>query len=277
MNNSILAALSTLCLICTSINRPQIYAVAFTPTSVSSKYNNIRYTPHHQLVAGSGNDDFFNDVKSTKKEPASMGGNFFEKVDPKDGPPVPQKNEDEPPMSLEEMEMLATPFDEHLPKLNTVTLVGRVGNDPEPRYFDDGKVVLNLSLACTRKYHPLERKVRSIRSGEEETDWFGLEFWGRDAEYVTSYVEKGTRLGIQGQLTMDGWVDKMSGEQRRRPKVIVRQVDILETRAEAELRKSRKGGNFSGGNNNMSNKRSNYDDDDEDGGPSPAGTGGFFS
>lgn len=273
MNNSILAALSTLCLVYTSINRPEIYAAAFAPTSISS--HNLRYT-HNQLAAASGNDDFFNDVKNTKKEPASMGGNFFEKVDPKDGPPVPQKNEDEPPMSLEEMEMLATPFDEHLPQLNTVTLVGRVGNDPEPRYFDDGKVVLNLSLACTRKYHPLERKVRSIRSGEEETDWFGLEFWGRDAEYVTSYVEKGTRLGIQGQLTMDGWVDKMSGEQRRRPKVIVRQVDILETRAEAELRKSRKGGNFSGGNNNMSSKRNNYDDDNEDG-PSPAGTGGFFS
>jgi len=177
---------------------------------------------------------------------------------------------------FQEMEMLCTPFDEHLPKLNTVTLVGRVGNDPEPRYFDDGKVVLNLSLACTRKYHPLERKVRNIRSGEEETDWFPLEFWGRDAEYVTSYVEKGTRLGIQGQLTMDGWVDKMSGEQRRRPKIIVRQVDILETRAEAELRKNKKDGSFSGGNNNMSSQRNRFDDDDDDG-PSPAGTGGFFS
>ncbi|KAK1742496.1 single-stranded DNA-binding protein [Skeletonema marinoi] len=279
MNNSLLlAALSTLCLVLTNINRPQTYATAFAPASISSRH--IRYTPtRQQLAAGSDNDDFFNDVnESTKKEPAAMGGNFFEKVDPKDGPPVPQKNEDEPPMSLEEMEELATPFDEHLPKLNTVTLVGRVGNAPEPRYFDDGKVVLNLSLACTRKYHPLERKVRSIRSGEEETDWFALEFWGRDAEYVTSYVEKGTRLGIQGQLTMDGWVDKMSGEQRRRAKVIVRQVDILETRAEAELRKSRKGGNnFSGGNNNMSNKRNTFDDDDDEDGPSPAGTGGFFS
>ncbi len=273
MNNSILAALSSLCLAWTSINCPQICVTAFSPTSISSRH--IRYT-QNQLAAGSDNDDFFSDAKSTNKEPAAMGGNFFEKVDPKDGPPVPQKNEDEPPMSLEEMEMLATPFDEHLPKLNTVTLVGRVGNDPEPRYFDDGKVVLNLSLACTRKYHPLERKVRNIRSGEEETDWFGLEFWGRDAEYVSSYVEKGTRLGIQGQLTMDGWVDKMSGEQRRRPKVLVRQVDILETRAEAELRKSKKGGSFSGGNNNMNGNRNNFDDDEDDG-PSPAGTGGFFN
>lgn len=104
-----------------------------------------------------------------------------------------------------------------------------------------------------------------------------MEFWGRDAEYVTSYVEKGTRLGIQGQLTMDGWVDKMSGEQRRRPKVLVRQVDILETRAEAELRKNRKDGNFSGNNNNMSSRRNTFNEDEDDDGPSPAGTGGFFN
>lgn len=112
-------------------------------------------------------------------------------------------------MTLGELEMLATPWDEHLPKINTVTLVGRVGNDPEPRYFDDGKVVLNLSLAVKRKYHPLERKVRNIRSGEEETDWWPLELWGRDAEYVTNYVEKGTRFGVTGSLVMDGWIDKV--------------------------------------------------------------------
>lgn len=132
-----------------------ICASAFVVTTCPSR---MRCVQHQPLAAESDDED---------EDPSSaMGGNFFEKVDTKE-PPVPQKNEDEPPMSLEETEMLCTPFDEHLPKLNTVTLVGRVGNDPEPRYFDDGKVVLNLSLACTRKYHPLERKVRNIRSGEE--------------------------------------------------------------------------------------------------------------
>ncbi|KAL3800761.1 hypothetical protein ACHAW5_002475 [Stephanodiscus triporus] len=195
-------------------------------------------------------------------------------------------DDDETPMTIEELEMLATPFDEHLPQINSVTLVGRVGNDPEPRYFDDGKVVLNLSLAVRRKYHPLERKVREIRSGEEETDWFPLEFWGRDAEYVTNFVEKGTRLGITGSLVMDGWTDKATGEQRRRPKILVRQIDILESRAEAELRRGNGGGGGGGGYD--SNRRGGGgekkwyrggggDDDDDDGGPSPAGTGGFFS
>jgi single-strand DNA-binding protein len=219
-----------------------------------------------QLSASTDDDD---DDDGTSTLPAS-GGNFFQDVD---DDKVPQK-EDEPPMTIEEIEMLATPFDEHLPKLNVVTLVGRVGGTPDPKYFDDGKVVLNLSVAVKRKYHPLERKVRNIRSGEEETDWFPLEFWGRDAEYVTNYVEKGARIGITGSLVMDGWVDKMTGEQRRRPKIVVRHIDILESRAEAELRKSNKGmggGGYNGGGGKK------YDDDDEDGGPTPAGSGGFFS
>ena len=62
-------------------------------------------------------------------------------------------------------------------RYNTVHLTGRVGNDPEPRYFDDGKVVVNLSLATRRKYHSLDRSVQKIEWGEEETDWYGLEIW----------------------------------------------------------------------------------------------------
>jgi single-strand DNA-binding protein len=187
-----------------------------------------------------------------------------------------KQQEKKEPMTYQDLEMMCTPFDEHLPKINVVTLVGRVGNDPEPKYFDDGKVVLNLSLAVKRKYHPLERKVRNIKSGEEETDWFPLEIWGRDAEYVSSYVEKGARLGITGSLVGSAWTDKKTGELRRRPKILVRHVDILESRAEAELRKNNSnagakqyfgGGNRSGG---------RYDEDDDDGGPNPASTGGFF-
>jgi single-strand DNA-binding protein len=229
------------------------------------------------------NEDFFGDRISSKKQTTikkqqQQQQQSITKIKAEGG-----NDEEEQPMSIEELEMLATPIDEHLPQINAVTLIGRVGNDPEPKYFDDGKVVLNLSLAVRRKLHPLERKVREVRSGDEETDWFPLEFWGRDAEYVTNFVERGTRLGVTGSLVMDGWVDKSTGEQRRRPKILVRQIDIVESRAEAELRRSGAGGSSSydsGANGGGGKKRyrdnNNGENDDEDGGPSPAGTGGFF-
>jgi single-strand DNA-binding protein len=144
-------------------------------------------------------------------------------------------------------------------------MVGRVGNDPDPRYFDDGKVVLNLSLAVKRKYHGLERKAYNIKSGEEETDWYGLEIWGRDAEYAAKYVTKGARIGVVGSLQLDEWVDKATGEPRNAAKIIVKDLDILETKAESELRQANKRG--------PSFYTSDKDDDDE---PFSAGSGGFF-
>lgn len=95
-----------------------------------------------------------------------------------------------------------SPFGESVPRLNTVHLVGRIGQTPTPRYLNSEageKVVVNVSLAVKRKYHPLERKVRDIRWGDEETDWFNLEIWGRDAEFCSKYVSKGARVGVEGE------------------------------------------------------------------------------
>jgi len=140
-----------------------------------------------------------------------------------------------------------------MPKINSVTLSGRVGQDGEPRYFDDGKCVLNLSLAVKRKYHPLERKVKNIKYGEEETDWFSLELWGRDAEFASKYVKKGARIGITGTLGLDCWTDKNTGELRQKYKIIVKHFDVLETRAEAQLREQNQ--------NNFKTSSTNYNAD----------------
>jgi hypothetical protein len=77
------------------------------------------------------------------------------------------------------------------------------------------------------------------------------------------------------------WLDRATGEPRSRPKILVKQLDILETKAEADLRRKNVQQRGSGGyNSNQSGQsynqqRSNRDDDD-DGGPSSAGSGGFF-
>jgi regulatory protein YycI of two-component signal transduction system YycFG len=88
-------------------------------------------------------------------------------------------DEDIDELSDEELEATVGKWDEKIARFNTIQLTGRVGNTPEARYFDDGKVVVNLSLACRRKYHGMERKVNNMKMGEEETDWYGLEIWVR--------------------------------------------------------------------------------------------------
>ena len=177
--------------------------------------------------------------------------------------------DDEDEVSDEELAATMGEWDDRIARFNTVHLTGRIGNDPEPRYFDDGKVVLNLSLATKRKYHSMERKAENIAFGEEETDWFGLEIWGQTAEFASKYIDRGARVGVIGTLQLDQWTDRETGEPRSKAKIVVRELDLLETKAEAELRRAnRRGPSFSAGDD---------DDDDDDGGPSPAGTGGFFS
>jgi hypothetical protein len=84
---------------------------------------------------------------------------------------------DDDELSDEELEATVGTWDEKIARFNSIQLTGRVGNTPEARYFDDGKVVVNLSLASRRKYHGTERKTKNIKMGEEETDWYGLEIW----------------------------------------------------------------------------------------------------
>mmetsp|Transcript_26153 Transcript_26153/g.75475 ORF Transcript_26153/g.75475 Transcript_26153/m.75475 type:complete len:237 (-) Transcript_26153:328-1038(-) len=165
----------------------------------------------------------------------------------------------------EELESNLGEWDERVATFNSIHIVGRVGNNPEPRFLDDGNVVVNLSLACRRKIHYMERQTEEIKSGEEETDWFALEIWGQTAEFVSKYVQKGTRVGVVGSLQLDDWEDQEVGERRYKAKCIVQDIEILETKAEAELRRSNQRGS------------SFYTTDDEDEYDSSRGSaGGFF-
>ena len=177
-------------------------------------------------------------------------------------------DDDEEEMTDEELLAMAGDWDDKIARFNTVHLTGRVGNTPEPRYFDDGKVVVNISLASRRKYHSLERVAENIKSWEdEETEWYGLEIWGQTAEYVAQYVDKGARVGVIGSLQIDEWTDRETGEPRQRAKIVVRDFDVLETRAEAEARRSGRRSYSSGNTDNTQG---------DDGGYAPAGSGGFF-
>jgi len=180
-----------------------------------------------------------------------------------------EKDEPDPDrLSDEELEASMGDWDEKIARFNTVHLTGRVGNDPEAKYFDDGKVVVNLSLATRRKYHGLERKVYDIPYGEEETDWYSLEIWGPTAEFVSKYVDKGARVGVVGSLQIDDWTDKATGEPRSSVRVVVRDLDVLESRDESNMRRGNRGRGGGGGGRNSN-------DDDEDW-PSSAGSGDFF-
>lgn len=107
--------------------------------------------------------------------------------------------------------------------INVVTLVGRVGADPEVKYFESGTVVCNLTLA-----------VRRRSSRDDKPDWFNLELWGKNAEVAANYVRKGSLIGISGALKLDHWQDRSSGAARSKPVVRVDRLDLLGSKRDNE-------------------------------------------
>jgi len=106
--------------------------------------------------------------------------------------------------------------------VNSVTLVGRAGRDPEVRYFESGTVVANLTLAVNR------------RSRDDEPDWFNLEIWGKQAQVAADYVRKGSLVGIIGSFKLDRWTDRATGEERSKPVIRVDRLELLGSKRDGE-------------------------------------------
>ncbi len=99
--------------------------------------------------------------------------------------------------------------------INSISLVGRAGRDPEVKYFESGSIVANFTLAVSR------------RSRNEEPDWFNLEIWGKQAQVAADYVRKGSLLGITGSFKLDQWKDKNTGENKSKPVIRVDRLELL--------------------------------------------------
>ncbi|WP_392533813.1 single-stranded DNA-binding protein [Nostoc sp. C117] len=107
--------------------------------------------------------------------------------------------------------------------INVVTLVGRVGGDPDIKYFESGSVKCRLTLAVKR---------RSRNS--DEPDWFTLELWDKTAEVAGNYVRKGSLIGIKGSLKFDTWSDRQTGANRSTPIIRVDQLELLGSKRDGE-------------------------------------------
>ncbi|MCA9938302.1 MAG: single-stranded DNA-binding protein [Anaerolineales bacterium] len=77
-------------------------------------------------------------------------------------------------------------------------LVGNLGRDPEMRYMPDGTAVTSFSIAASRRWTD-----RNTGQPVEETTWFRVSVWGRQAETANQYLSKGRRVLVEGSLVPD--------------------------------------------------------------------------
>lgn len=85
---------------------------------------------------------------------------------------------------------------------NKITIVGNLGRDPELRYTPQGKAVCDFTVATT------DRRRDPSGESKEETTWFRVTFWDRQAEVASQYLSKGRQVYIEGRLRTREWTDK---------------------------------------------------------------------
>ena len=103
---------------------------------------------------------------------------------------------------------------------NSVRLIGRVGNNPEVKTFDNGNRVASFSLATNEVYYNDQGEK------QETTQWHNLVAWGKTAEIIQKYVEKGKEIAIEGKLTYRHYDDK-DGNKRYITEIVMSEVVLF--------------------------------------------------
>jgi len=79
--------------------------------------------------------------------------------------------------------------------VNKVIIVGRLGQDPEIRYTQDGSAIANLSIATSEEW-----KDKNTGEKREATEWHRVVLFRRLAEICGQYLAKGRQVYIEGRL-----------------------------------------------------------------------------
>ncbi|MFL5258206.1 MAG: single-stranded DNA-binding protein [Hyphomicrobiales bacterium] len=92
--------------------------------------------------------------------------------------------------------------------VNKVILVGNLGRDPEVRHTQDGRSIVNLSVATSENW-------RDKQTGErkEKTEWHRVVIFNENLGKVAEqYLKKGAKVYVEGQLQTRKYTDKDGAE-----------------------------------------------------------------
>lgn len=103
--------------------------------------------------------------------------------------------------------------------LNKVMLLGSVGRDPELKSTPGGTLIANLSLATS------DRKKDAQGNWQDDTTWHNLVAFGKTAEVIRDYVQKGSPLHIEGRIQNRSW--EKDGQKHYRSEVVVESLILL--------------------------------------------------
>ena len=108
--------------------------------------------------------------------------------------------------------------------MNKVLMCGRLTRDPDVRYGDNQKAVARFSLAVDRKF---------TREGDPTADFFNCTAFGKSAEFVENYLQKGTKMIVIGRLQNNDYT-KEDGTKVYSTQILVDELEFAESKRSSE-------------------------------------------
>lgn len=115
--------------------------------------------------------------------------------------------------------------------INKVLIIGNLGADPEIRHIQDGTPTASFTVATTERWKGKDGQV------QDATEWHRVVAWRRLAEICGEYLQKGSRVYIEGALKTRKWQDK-DGNDRYTTEIVAREMKMLSARGEGGSQQS---------------------------------------
>jgi single-strand DNA-binding protein len=99
--------------------------------------------------------------------------------------------------------------------INKVILIGNLGTQPELKYSSSNVAITNLSVATSESWAD-----KNTGQKQEKTEWHRVSIFGKLAEVLTKYCDKGSKVYVEGKLQTRKYQDK-SGADRYTTEIVV--------------------------------------------------------
>ena len=133
---------------------------------------------------------------------------------------------------------------------NRVILIGNLTRDVELRHTPNGTALAKIGLATNRTY-------KDSMSGEnkQEVMFIDVDLWGRTAETANQYLKKGSKVLVEGRLTLQQWTDQ-NGQKRSKHSVTAEKLQFLDSRNDQKNNSYNNSGDYNNQNQGYNNQPS---------------------
>jgi single-strand DNA-binding protein len=97
--------------------------------------------------------------------------------------------------------------------------MGRLTADPDITSSTSGTTIARYTVAVDRRF---------AKEGQQKTDFFNCNSFGKQAEFAEKYLKKGTKVVLSGEMRLD--LVQKDGKNVTYPKIAVSEVEFAESK-----------------------------------------------